>query len=227
MSFPYFLDPVATVQLCERVFADTLPLYAHLVYLYGHTPANEADVLREGAKISSRYPGVELGLCGLAKSQLKPNDPFSGAEVWTEALTKIGVPRRAITWVKQELDPIPVPCTDTESFNLIRHAKGHDEKTVVIVTPVFHALRATISVVSAAMYLRAYDLHVFVRAVPQDMDQTVQNTQSTAPVARIEEARSEMEKIQDCAIVGGRTDRFTYLFSIEQVLDYFKRRGSS
>lgn len=216
-----------TVQLCERVLTDTLPEFADLVYLYGHAPANEADVLREGAKVTTRYPNARLGLCGITKAELKPTDPFSGGEAWTEMLVKAGTPREVIAWIPQELNPIPVPCTDTESFNLIRYAKWANAETIVIVTLVFHALRATISVVSAAAHLKANDIRIFVHAVPQDMDRIVRNTQSTAPAARIEEARSEMGKVQNCALVGGKENRFTYLLPIEQVLEYFKRRGSS
>ncbi|MDP2704182.1 MAG: hypothetical protein Q8P01_03080 [bacterium] len=228
MDLPYFADPVLTVQLCERVIGDMLPECADIIYLYGHAPANEKDVLDEGARVIGMYPNASPCLCGLTKAELKPTDPFSGVEAWTETLVKKAwILNDLIRWIRQDLNPVPVPCTDTESFNLLRYAKrGNNIKTIVIVTPVFHALRATISIVSAAAYLKADDLHIFVRAVRQDMDEVVQNTQSTAPAARIAEALSEMQKIQACALDGGREDRFKYLLPADAILAYFEKRGS-
>ncbi|OFZ54171.1 MAG: hypothetical protein A3D92_03660, partial [Bacteroidetes bacterium RIFCSPHIGHO2_02_FULL_44_7] len=120
---------------------------------------------------------------------------YGGQKNWAEELKREGIWEERIFPIQSANDLFP-PSTSAEAAGVIRSAKEKGLKDVIVVAAPFHQLRAFITTVSVTINMKA-DIRVWSHTgAPEDWDEVGVHTQSTPPMTRKEQLKSELEKLQ-------------------------------
>lgn len=201
-------------ELITRVLCDTAPRHkVDAAYLFGETLDLEDSVLKAGVFLYKRGPVKKLAICGMQKGYGYP-----GVKNWLGKLAKMGVPKKDICAIPIAHD-FP-PSTHAEALGLVRHAQAHGWKSVYIVAPPLHQLRAFVTAVTEAsrLYpkLKLYSFH----GLPQRWEDHIIHSQGILQGTRSELLADELEKIE-------RYYRKGDLVSAEEVLRYLDKRDGN
>jgi hypothetical protein len=151
----------------------------------------------------------------LIDDQHGENTGYPGAKAWKDYLYYSGnlAPSHIIT----------VPClellhTFSEALALVRHAKECGWKSLIIVAPPFHQLRAFISVVSAIRKLGVTDLRVYNQVgTTLPWHEESRHSQGTLKATRLGLVLTELARVYRYHEKGD-------LVSVSEVLDYLEWR---
>lgn len=193
------------LQLNTLVLCDAAPAAFDAVYLFAETADNAPSGLRRAIEWLKTVD-VPIALCG------GTGFGYTGFEDWKAFLVSGGVPSERV---------VPIPPqeslnTNTESFQLVAEAKQRGWKSVVIVAPPFHQLRAFINVVSVAQ--RMYpELKIYNQpGVPLDWNAHVIHHQGIHTDIRKNFVLSELERIARYHEKGDLVDAETALEYLAQ-----------
>ncbi len=201
-------------ELITRVLCDTAPAgKVDEAYLFGETADNEDSVLKAGAFLYGMGPAEKIAICEAPKGYGYP-----GFKNWQAKLIKLGIQPRDILGIPPAKD-FP-PSTDAEALGLVRYAKSKNWKSIYVVAPPLHQLRAFVSAVSEAVRhypaLKIYSFH----GIPQKWEDHVVHSQGILRGTRSELLASELGRIEKYYRKGD-------LISAEDVLEYLDRRDKN
>lgn len=201
-------------ELITRVLCDTAPRQkVDAAYLFGETADNEASVLKAGVFLYGLGPVQQLAICGMGKK-----DGYPGFRSWTKKLASMGIPQKDIYLIQLAKD-FP-PSTDAEALGLVRYAKSKGWKSLYVVAPPLHQLRAFITTVSHAIKEKSNVKIYSFPGIPQSWEEHVVHSQGIQKGTRSELLAKELEKIEKYYRKGD-------LVSGEEVLGYLNRRDKS
>jgi len=179
-------------------------------YLFSETQDNEASVLCRGQQLADEGIAERLIIIDDVNNN---NAGYPGAPKWIDRLLSLGVHRSDITSIPIE-DGLN---TYSESVALIEYALDQGWKTLGIVAPPFHQLRAFLSVVGAIMKVRE-KIRVYNFAGDNlRWSQTARHSQGTLVRPRKLLVIEEMRKIEIYTKKGD-------LATIDQALKYLDWR---
>ncbi|MBI2048864.1 MAG: YdcF family protein [Candidatus Liptonbacteria bacterium] len=207
IGFGYFeLD-----ELITRILCDTAPRHkVDAAYLFSETVDNEASVLKAAVFLYGLGPVNKLAVAHLGRKFGYP-----GFRSWVKKLVAMGVPQKDVRLIPLAKD-FP-PSTDAEALGLVRYAKAKGWKSIYVVAPPLHQLRAFITTVSHAMKEKS-DVKVYsFPGIPQSWEEHVVHSQGIQKGTRSELLAKELEKIE-------RYYREGDLVSGEEVLGYLNKR---
>lgn len=199
-------------ELVTRVFCDTAPAggRADAAYLFGETADNELSVLLAALLVWRLGRTKRIALCGHPGGHGYP-----GFKNWRKKLIKLGIPSGKIFAVPIAAD-FP-PSTHAESFGLARYARKKGWRTIYVVAPPIHQLRAFITTVTAVQREKAPIRIYNFAGLPQQWDEHIIHSQGIQKGTRSELLMKEMKKIEKYYKKGD-------LVSGEEVLKYLDRR---
>lgn len=198
-------------ELITRVLCDTAPNGpVDVAYLFGETKDNQESVLRAGALLYLTGPAEKIAICGLKKSHGYP-----GAESWWEKLISLGVPEEDIYEISPAKD-FP-PSTHAEALGLARYAKSKNWKSVYVVAPPLHQLRAFVTTVTETLQEYPKLLIYSFPGMPQNWEEYIVHSQGIQKGTRSELLTEELKKIEKYYKKGD-------LVSAEEVLRYLDWR---
>ncbi len=201
-------------EVITRVFCDTAPPRsgkADAAYLFAETKDNENSAFAAALLIWRLRRVKKIAICDLGNIAGYP-----GVESWRKSLVSLGIPRSAIVTVKPARE-FP-PSTNAEALGLVRFAKKNNKwKTIYVIAPPLHQLRAFISAVSFAQKenrkLRIYNFP----GIPQRWEERIIHSQGIQKGTRSELIGEELKKI-------GRYRKEGSLLSAEDILEYLNKR---
>ena len=213
----YCEDRIMLIELLHRVLSDALPAYSNVAAMYGETRENEGLQL---AMMATLWHGSSVGNLAVSgfKGEEKGELIVSGFGRWSEILHKMyNIPERHIVGFPLATE-LP-PCTDAEARGLVRFAKERGWKSLVIVVPPFHAVRAFVSTVSPAV--REYpELKVYSHpSLAPSWTEKVMCFQGMPRGKRTSFIPSEFEKMERYLATGSH-------LAPEEVLAYLDRRDA-
>lgn len=198
-------------ELITRILCDTAPRHkVDVAYLFSETADNEASVLKAGVFLYGLGPVNKLAIAYLGKKFGYP-----GFRSWVKKLVSMGIPQKDIYLIPLAKD-FP-PSTDAEALGLVRYAKANGWKSIYVVAPPLHQMRAFITTVSHAMREKS-DIKIYsFPGIPQSWEEHVVHSQGIQKGTRSELLADELEKIEKYYRKGD-------LVSAEEVLEYLERR---
>lgn len=198
-------------ELVTRVFCDTAPKEkVDAVYLYGQTPDNETSVLKAGVFLYGLGPAKMIAIS--ASGAVAGYPGFDG---WKRKLIGMGVPDGDILGVPLS-DDFP-PSTHAEARGVVKCAEERGWKSIYVVAPPLHLLRAFVTTVSEALKQRSPLLVYSFPGIAQSWEEHVIHSQGIQEGTRAELLSEELKKIEDYYKKGD-------LASAEEVLQYLDRR---
>lgn len=175
-------------ELVTRVFCDTIPpSRIDVAYLFAETPDNEDSVLKAGAFLYGLVKKVAI--CKFKKAL-----GYSGSENWLRKLVAMGVPEKDI----EKIPPAKnfPPSTHAEALGLVFFARQKKWKSVYIVAPPPHQLRAFITTISEVIKekskLKAYSFP----GLPQKWEDHIIHSQGIQKGTRSNILGAELKKIE-------------------------------
>lgn len=202
-------------ELLARVLRDFVPsdVVADIVYLFGQTADHQESVLRKGELQIHQNRARRIGICALDGVAFYP-----GGSTWRSELISRGVEPGIIVPIQQEIgSPFP-PSTDCEAVSLVRAAVKSKWRTIFVISPPPHQVRAFCSTVSA-MIREAADLAIYsVVGEAVDWNKTVTLSQSVPPGPEYQQLSSEYGKITRYFQKGD-------MVSGGEILSYLNKRG--
>jgi hypothetical protein len=201
-------------ELLTRVLCDFIPsgLTADIIYLYGQTADHQESVLRKGELQIRQNRAMRIGICALDGLVLYP-----GGSAWRLELINRGIDPKIIVPIEQEINSSFPPSTDLEAISLVRAAVKYGWKTIFIVSPPAHQVRAFCSTVSA-MTREAADLTIYsVVGETVDWKKTMTLSQNLPIGSDYQHLRGEYGKIIRYFEKGD-------MISGRQILDYLNKR---
>lgn len=202
-------------ELITRVLCDTAPPRggkADAAYLFAETKDNENSAFAAVLLIWRLGRVKKIAICDLGNIAGYP-----GAESWRKSLALLDIPRFAIVGVK----PAPgiLPSTDAEALGLVRFAKKNKWKTIYVIAPPLHQLRAFVASVSFAekenRKLKVYNFP----GISQRWEEHVVHSQGILQGTRSELIGKELEKIERYCKEG-------ILLSAKKILAYLDKRDN-
>lgn len=201
-------------ELITRVLCDTVQQHkVDAAYLFSETADNEASVLKAGVFLYGLGPVSKLAVAYLEKKFGYP-----GFRSWIKKLVSMGIPQKDIYLIPLAKD-FP-PSTDAEALGLIRYAKSKKWKSLYVVAPPLHQLRAFITTVSHAIQEKSNIKVYSFPGIPQSWEEHIVHSQGIQKGTRSELLAKELEKIEKYYRKGD-------LVSAEEVLEYLDRRDGS
>lgn len=206
-------------QLATMVMADDVPhdYGASPAYLFSETSDNEKSVFTAGEYM------VRSGIVSellLAHDTTGNNNGYPGGPKWKEQLVNGGVPDSKIRLIPFTGELLH---TLSESIDLIRLAKKEKWKSLIVVAPPFHQLRAFISVVTALVDVGYPELKVYnVVGSPLSWYEQARHSQGTLTAKRTELIHTELARIGQYQKNGTPVP----LLSTKRVLEYLSWRNS-
>lgn len=198
-------------EFLRRVRQDVLPPgRAKVAYLFTETSDNQYSVCDEGVSLLKQGRVDKIVLCD-AETQ----HGYPGFCEWLREICSRGVSDKKVekTFLpyNQDLNTL------SESVVLVRYAKVFHWDTVIAVAPLFHQLRAFLTLISVS--LREYpELRVYSRpGAIKDWNQEVRHSQGVVAGPCWELLLGEWERIE-------RYHQQGYLVSPDEALDYLSRR---
>jgi len=196
---------------------EKMPRDPDMVYLVGQTKENQEPVLTR----ASEFSGVPIGLVGDDGTMASG---FPGFSAWKHELEAKGVPASSIVGIPGAFSVDPADGmlkgnTRTEAQALVRYAKEHGFKKILIVAKRWHLTRAFMTVVT--VLLEEYpELRVYAKSGDDTgvswFQQTV-HSQGTEKGRQIDIIKSERKRISKYHMIG-------HLVSPEKVLEYLEWR---
>ncbi|MEK7169299.1 MAG: hypothetical protein AAB377_01025 [Patescibacteria group bacterium] len=200
------LDELITRVLCDSATSGRV----EAAYLFGETKDNQSSVLKAAGFLYSLGPVKKLGLCGMPEGFGYP-----GFKNWRNELVEMGVKKEDIYSVPPS-DKFP-PSTDAEAWGLVDYAKNNGWKSVFIIAPPLHQLRAFVSVVSAVVKSKSNLLVYSFPGIPQSWEEHITHSQGILKGTRSELLANELAKIEKYYKNGD-------LISAAEVLKYMDER---
>lgn len=198
-------------QLITRIFSETMPPgKIDAAYLYAETADQETSGLKTAAFLYAMGPAKRIALCGEPKGYGYP-----GAADWIGKLVTMGLPKKDIYLVPVS-KKFP-PSTHAEAFGLIPYAAKQGWKSVYVVAPPLHQLRAFVTTVSAIIKERSRLKAYSFPGLPQRWEEHVIHSQGVQKGARSELLAEELKKIEKYFKKGD-------LVSAREVLKYLDKR---
>lgn len=202
--------------LLTRIICDTEPATGgpvDVAYMFGQTAQNQGSALKALASLwfGKKVKQIAISSMGAIK------DCHPGYPSWKKELMAAGVPESEFCAV----DPAPdlPPCTDSEARGLVALAKESGWKSIFVVSPPLHIVRAFISTVSAVRKAGA-DMLVYSKPGAADnWQETVVHSQCVAKGPRKDLLSGELERILRYHDQGN-------LMSAEEVLAYLDWRDA-
>lgn len=201
-------------ELVTRVLCDTAPDGSvDTAYLFGETKDNQESVLKAGALLYLTGPAEKIAICGLAEGSGYP-----GVLSWREKLISLAVPEEDIL----EVPPAPdfPPSTHAEALGLARFAKLHKWKSIYVIAPPLHQLRAFVTTVTEALKEYPEFLIYSFPGVPQNWEEHIVHSQGIQKGTRSELLAEELKKIEKYYKKGD-------LLSAEEILKYLNWRDKN
>ena len=203
-------------ELYYRVVAEAerpLP-QADMMYLAGETRSNQASVLDRAPEFQG-----PIGIIGYLDTE---RFGYPGSDVWVPELHKRGVEDEHIALVKGSYVQVggkEVIHTLSEMCGLVRHAKAHGIRKIILVAPRFHILRASMSGVFA-LTEHYPELQLYpALGTPLDWDEESCHSQRTLTGIRADFMVEEIIRIYTYHAQGNLPDP-------EDVLAYLDRRDA-
>lgn len=198
-------------ELITRVFCDTSPDGSvDVAYLFGETKDNEMSVLKAALFLYGAGPAEKIALCGMPGGH-----GFPGFSNWKRKLIAMGIPESDLVPIRLA-DDFP-PSTDAEALGLVRHAKEEGWRSIYVVAPPLHQLRAFMSTVSAAIHekakLKIYSFH----GIAQKWEDHIVHSQGVQKGTRSELLAAELKKIEKYQKKGD-------MLSVQDILAYLDKR---
>ena len=202
----------SVIELLTRTLCDTgPPAPADAAYLYCQTTGSETSVFQTakalitGARVS-RILILKAGALG----------GYPGFDAWEKRLRTMGLPANRIEGVHLA-DPVMIH-TRIESEALVRHAQSNGYRSLFVVAPPFHQLRAFMT--AATVTMQEYPVLAIYNSPGQAMrwQESVVHSQGTLQASRAELIRAELDRID-------RYQKKGDLASFARVLAYLNARG--
>ncbi len=143
------LNPAKLYELyakLEKAGVEDVPGHTHMLYLVGQTRDNQDSVLDQ----TLNWSGL-IGFIGYPNTEEVFGYP--GSDVWTEALIERDRDPRNFRYIYDSFITVGgkrIVHTLSEMQAMVRFAKEKDMRSVAIVAPPFHLMRAFMSAVLAA-----------------------------------------------------------------------------
>lgn len=153
-----------------------------------------------------------IAICGAKKGYGYP-----GFGNWKKKLVKLGIPERKIVGVQISSD-FP-PSTHAEAWGIVRYAKKSKWRTLYIVAPPLHQLRAFVTTVTALIREKARVLAYNFVGMSQRWEEHIIHSQGIQKGTRSELLTEEFEKMERYYKKGD-------LISGEEVLKYLDKRDA-
>ncbi|MEM7032738.1 MAG: YdcF family protein [Chloroflexota bacterium] len=198
-------------ELLVRALCDEMPsTEIDAAYLFSQTRDNQQSALDTGVKLFEENKTQKILI-----TDSEPRSGYLGFSVWFQQLVQMGVPEENLQGVPTH--DFPVLHTLAEATAVVRYAKAQALKTLLVVSPPFHMLRAFMTTVSVA--LRDYpSLKIFSqpgRTLP--WKEVVVHSQGTLNLVRHDLIHSEIERIATYQAKGD-------LAATQDVLAYLNQR---
>ncbi len=202
------------IELLIRVLCDTeAPEVTAVTYLFGQTASNESSVLARGARlIRDGGTGQLRFLGGEARSG------YPGFDAWHAKLLGQGVDAGKLQ--ASHLPSDTLAHTQTEAIALIASARQEGWRSIHIVSPPFHLLRAFLDTVTRVV--RTYPALRVYNAVGLPLSWTAQAVHSQGMLSAVRAAfiGSELDRID-------RYHRKGDLVTAREALEYLTQRDRS
>ena len=201
-------------ELVTRIFSDTAPrAKVDTAYLFGETEDNEASVLKAGVFLYGMGPARRIAICDAPAGHGYP-----GFDNWRPKLVGMGVPAKDICGVSLAGD-FP-PSTHAEALGLVRFAKKRGWKSVYVVAPPLHQLRAFVTTVSEVIKEKSKLSVYSFPGIAQNWEEHIVHSQGIQKGTRAELLAEELKKIEKYYKKGD-------LVSGEEVLKYLDKRDGA
>ena len=201
------------LELAVRALCDELPKKtADGAYLYSETIENQSSVLVAAGELITK---------NIVKMIVLPGSParcgYPGQDVWNVELLKAGISADRIACT--EASSAPLLHTRSEAEALMQLAKAKAWKSILVVAPSFHQLRAFMTTVSVA--LDVYP-EISVYSYPGKFlpwDEEVTHSQGKLRGKRREFIYEELKRIETYMAKGD-------LRPLSDIVDYLNRRSA-
>lgn len=199
-------------ELVTRVMIDTFPkgVVANAAYLFGETADNELSSLEAASLVWKSGKVKNIAICGEGAVAGYP-----GFEDWKEKLIKFGIPAEKIIGIHVASE-FP-PSTHAEALGLVRFAKKEGWKTIYIIAPPLHQLRAFVTTITEVLKENPDLLVYSFPGVAQNWEKRVVHSQGIQEGRREDLVGEELKKMEGYYQKGD-------LVSGEEVLRYLDRR---
>lgn len=203
-------------EISERNERKKIPKHPDMVYLIGQTKENQESVIARARE----FPDVQIGIGGEDDTEALG---YPGFSPWKKRLEEEGISSQLIVPVFGTFSISPEGTlqgnTLTEARALVRYAKDHRFKKIVLVASLFHMPRAFMTVVG--VILKEYPgLHLYARngtELPW-YDETV-HSQGKVTGVRLGLMGGEMQRLSDYHAQGN-------IPSPQAVREYIRKRDA-
>lgn len=205
------MEKEAIYNLTVRVLCDIIPpgLSPNIAYIFAQTGFNQKSVL-DTAPLLWKEKHIPIGI---RKNQ--ESESYPGFDSWCDELCSRGIEKENIIGISS----CPEVNTLSEARDLVSFARTRNFKSVCIIAPPFHQLRAFMTMVSVALKefpgLRIYNR----TANPLDWDETGVHSQGIVKGRRFQFLHSEWQRIERYSDKGD-------IAPIEKILKYLEWRDS-
>jgi len=198
-------------ELITRVFCDaTPPGQIDAAYLFAETPDNEVSVFEAGSFLYDMKLIKKVAICKFKKAL-----GYLGSKNWLRKLVAMGV-------IEKDVEKIPPgrdfpPSTQAEALGLVRFAMQKGWKSIYIVAPPLHQLRAFITTISEVVKEKSKLKVYSFPGLPQKWGDCIVHSQGVHKGTRSNFLGMELKKIEKYYRKGD-------LISTKSILTYLDAR---
>ena len=203
---------IENVELLQRIFADVRPAGAvDAAYLFAETESNQKSVFLAAADLLERNRVRKLLI-----SDCAPKGGYVGAAAYRAAMIEAGIADEAI--VEVPMEPTDILHTRIEAEAVVRFAKAHGYRRLIVSSVPFHHQRAFMTMVTIALSeYPALKLYSHPGA-PQPWDEVVIHSQGRLTGTRAALIAEEQKRIDQYTAQGDLAPR-------TRTLEYLRKRG--
>ena len=205
------LTGAALSELIIRILCDVQPVYpSDGAYLYCQTESNQLSLFQTALSLLSNSHKTKIFIL-----QAGPKNGYPGFQKWQHELHKMRLPIESVDGIKID-EAVPLN-TLTESEALISFAKLKGYRSLFVVAPPFHQLRAFMTAITVV--LREYPaLKLYSHpAFTMPWQEEAVHSQGTLKATRSELIHMELERINMYQKKGD-------LASFDEILTYLNNR---
>jgi hypothetical protein len=200
-----------TIELLIRTLCDLRPKNpTNGAYLYSQTRSNQQSIFKAARSLLNNSLTYKILILNI-----EATSGYPGFTEWKQQLQQLGLFEEQIEGVMNEKTSMLNTLIESEA--IIRFAKQHSYRSLFVVAPPFHQLRAFMTAVTVALKEYPGLLIYSYPGVAMSWLEEVIHSQGTLKAKRCDLIQEELERIKKYHTKGD-------LASPEQVLSYLNKR---